>query len=633
MYEGYTLDFVSPWLYGIAKKMISKGLRAMINPSTGNLVINAAWRVDNSTQRPERFYHRKIFELKAIAGAFLGEDLVFLIVSQTEYAVWKIKDEGATLIPTGFNIGQRTNRVDVDSAVNEGTLNSVVKPDKNYSEHYFSVQDNDDPVYNHNYYTYGLYRDRDANGLKELMGLRDGYQPPDWDINIGWTVSNIFGYLYYSQSPDAYPWYLCSSRHPFIIYNGKVIKNLEIWQIDATTLEIHYDSIDGEGLIGETVPNSKKFAALTPDLYVGHGEVYVPELTSTYTYGQHFDCGCCVPFNNCVVGCPDGVDLLTSSYEIYIGDKYPYNFGNVSLGDYGLGGYKTTERAYTSFFADCVTGLSGCNLFSPTWLFTWHQSGGACTGGTMEGTVYRLSYELVFEIRDNSSLYIMDYDNLIPNVTADKSVNIDDTFIMICYEGGNTLSNPGRRDEYDASPVWVKTWLSPLSGCSKYQYGNWQDWYTTTRESFWESKHYRLKYRLKGGSVITVDICDYSTIYNKKVDTVTGYTLVSPGSCAAYWDKSVSSTNTGLISGGTKLMYPTCIATEKYLFYSYITKTGWGPYPGSPSSLDFDKRILGIIDIESGKRTEHTVNDALLGDLYKDTFDEEKASAVGLHRR
>jgi hypothetical protein len=87
---------------------------------------------------------------------------------------------------------------------------------------------------------------------------------------------------------------------------------------------------------------------------------------------------------------------------------------------------------------------------------------------------------------------------------------------------------------------------------------------------------------------------------------------------------------------GVRWVNCTTKATDDYLFYSYVLQDYTGPVNENhiddldDTNFTFNKRVLGIIDIETGTRTEHTINAAAKGDIYTD-FDESLSAAVGLH--
>ena len=89
---------------------------------------------------------------------------------------------------------------------------------------------------------------------------------------------------------------------------------------------------------------------------------------------------------------------------------------------------------------------------------------------------------------------------------------------------------------------------------------------------------------------------------------------------------------------GQRVVKMSCKVTKKYLLYTYVLQDYTGPSNEEhfddfgDTNFTFNKRILGIINRNTGEEYEYTVNDELLGDMYKDTFDKTKAAAIGLHK-
>ncbi|MBI4654076.1 MAG: hypothetical protein HY752_03685 [Nitrospirae bacterium] len=189
----------------------------------------------------------------------------------------------------------------------------------------------------------------------------------------------------------------------------------------------------------------------------------------------------------------------------------------------------------------------------------------------------------------SKSVNVMDYDN----------VNIDETFICIYF------TSSGRNYWY------VRTWDGYYPECNTsgtvIYYGH-DNWHSLTL------KEYVLSYKIKDKELVKI---------------TTGYftsgIYVTPG---PFYNTSRNE--------GQRLSGVSTQATDKYLLYTYMLWTYSGPSNEDHfNDLDdtywtFNKRILGIIDIETGTRTDHEVNDELLGQ-YKDTFDKTLPSAIGFH--
>ncbi len=572
MYEGYTLDFVSPWLYGIAKKMIARGLRAMINPFTGNLVIN---------------HHGKVFELKAIAGV-LGVDLVFLIVSPTEYAVWKIEDEGVTLTPSDFSI----NKFCLQTTVGEIAFHpSTLKSNSNENEHGYLIEDLSGlTISNWPTRRYGYY-DNSAQYFN-LFGLIRNYVPSGWTIGS----KEIFSGVAYLGSDE---W--ASSRNNWqVVEDGVVYKNLKAKKnVPSDTVEILYTDEEGEK-VGYSEPwHEGVMAVLNKEQFVGidYDNPYtVPGFDIVY-----------YPYNTCFYGDSSTYGLINGVASELSGTISDFKFGSVVIEpnvSSGLG--------FVTFREQSVTGAISrrcCNDDPTDEYLTGHN------------------FAWAIDTSLSSALRIMDYDN---------RDNKDETFIMF-YSRRYT----GRLVNNITAFTGASQVLLGDNGCLKG---------TPFLRREGKNLLFMLAYRLKGGALKKEFITSISSGQDPWGTHFEYYTTSA----------DCSSPNTGttsnlqndsipagpIVTSGKRIKRVSCKATKQYLLYSYILQEYSGPtattvpaqseYHGvddNDADWTFIKRVLGVIDIETGKRTEYTVNDTLLGNLYKDTFDEEKASAVGLHRR
>ena len=587
MYEGYTLDFVSPWTYGIAQYMIRHNKRAMINPATGNLVINAGWRAGSSTQRPEKFYHRKIFELKAIAERILGIDLIFLIISSTEYAVWRIEDEGATLTPFGFAIERH---ITFFTPIVDAQAPSTTKSNVNHSSHYCMIQPNDyKPKRNFFDWAYG-YNDL-LSGFYYLGGFRNDFQPANWDSDEAFVWDLNIDYLSYPRREGGTPFYICSARHPFQIHNGEVIKNLEMWRETDGKAKIRYDKEGEEDIIGSeftygTSNPYNYFAPLSPTKFIGadlDGAV-VTGPDAYYEYIDYMGWSCQ----------PDPVTPVAAQAPVYerhipLGDSfYIIKFGDVEIGLFGTGWIVEHWKPWIFNLQHCNPG-TGC-------IRTTY-------GAQQKG--HRITWS-----RNPTKLKFVDYDNAF-----DEKGNVDKTFIC-CY--------------YEESTLITYTDVEQISDGIEYRG-------FTHAGGLPNSRTYLLVYHINGGTV-NRSIISTMTGGTFNISTWNAPDTSVYNSCGEYRGDKGTETTTAVDFAGQRCRDFSCQVTPSYLFYTYVLETYSGAAPMSlddddPTNWTFDSRILGIIDIETGKRTEHEVDDSLLGDLYKDTFDEEKASAVGLHRR
>lgn len=553
MFAGFTFDFHTPWINGMAKHMIKNGLRALINPATRNLVIN---------------HHGKVFELKAIAPIIAGVDLVFLIVSPTEYAVWKIEDEGVSLVSFELSLEDYIAQ-DYDKG-GDDEYPSVCKSNRGQDEHRIMLQS--DPrlpgVYPDSENRYGIlgkYYKVGAVWEYVIVGYRSTYEPEGWSSG-GAEVWNSEVY-----KSDAN--YLCSGRRPFIVdSNGDVLKNLEFWETAAGVGQIEYDDEDGHK-IGDSFSYSAQndiYAVLDKDKIIG------VDRSSFLTLNVNTITSVSNPCCSSSVNCPTSVGR-----QLINSEEYDYRFGSVTL---------ETILGYWFEWNSVLIELP-CPCTNPPVSKAIHPVVMA------DRNKYQTSSP------NTSEMVIMDYDN----------INVDETFI--CFYA--------KKD----GVFWDYNYLY-LSGTESNP---------TAFNGYWKfdinQRVYWLVYRLNSGTLQRLKIC---TLDDGAVRTYAAptYSCVGPTVCPP-------TSSYTQVSGfqGQRIRNVTCQATEKYLLYSYTLQTYNGPLgqqhwnDGDDVLWDFDERILGIIDIATGTRTEHEVNNSLLGDLYKDTFDEEKASAVGLHRR
>lgn len=529
----YILDFITPWKNGMAQKMIKNAIKALINPITRNLVIN---------------HHGRVFELKKKAAEIARiYDLIFLIHSPTEYAVWKINDD-FSLTSYDFDISQFIT----ETSWSYWYYPSTVKSNKDYNEHYFATQKKprkvDDPQYGMRVFWYN-----DGVNNYVIVGLSLHHKPVGWDVdgNYEWdlTLFDTIGDLY------------ATSRHPFYIEtDGTVIKNLEVRKtINVNTVQIEYDTKVGHQNSSSFDVNGANavYTALSKDKLVYRSSSKQSPFDNQYYDDWVYN----TAPGPCCSSSPSADRAFHREY-LSIG-MYKYFFGGVLL-----------EYVYPS----------GTNII-------WHQN------------VYFHSYNGClakkndYITRVGIDLGMMDYDNL----------NGDNTFICFYW----MHRNDGRNFYY--IQVFGAGWGGPGGGE-----------YEIYKDENGEGREYWLAYRINGGTLIKVRIASL-------VNSFFWYGHNIP---CSYW--ITDATGTGFY--GDRIRDVTCNITEKYILYSYSIQH-WAGGLGTAhfDDLDdtnwtFEKRILGIIDIKTGTRTEHEVNDTLLGDLYKDVFDETAASAVGLHK-
>jgi len=194
-------------------------------------------------------------------------------------------------------------------------------------------------------------------------------------------------------------------------------------------------------------------------------------------------------------------------------------------------------------------------------------------------------------------VYPLDYDN----------INIDESFILI-YSFEKTLNH-----YLDVGKI--TGFISFLTEPNQ--------WFDVKRVE------YKIAYRVNGGDVSYITIC--FLMGGEKQNYIKVFPPYLPDCPSWGW---VSGTTTFV---GSRISDISCQATDKYLLYTYTLWEYTGPsgethFNDMDNTLwTFEKRVLGIISIETGVKTEYEVNDEFLTDMYNGTFDEEQAAAMGLH--
>lgn len=582
--------------------------------------------------------------------------LIYKIENKHKYAAWKIKDNGQELIPITIDLQEPTLELfpDFSKYPPPEEFNvyvsciSTVKSNKGFNNHRFTVQDLENPSdidYESQYYRYGLMRFTFL-GHYDLRGLRNSYEPDTFDDSIDYWFYRQYDFSLPLEF-NPYPWYICSSRHPYMYYkktgeDGGFIRNLELWLIDDNTYQIKYMNSKGEEKQGIIVPNSFKFAVLSPEFFFGHAPLEAGSAPANVHIDTEID-----------LGCEQGIVTPTIHEELYgSGVWYDFLFGSVVLGHYGIGSQEINEYEWMTYNVPCYasTNTHNCENGNPPYWVSWptvvyHY----CSGG-IQGNLYTKIFEQTTKKNTGSILQIMDYDNCVPKITSVENSNIDDTFIVICYEKIPNFY----RDTTTYSPVWVVTeiWEEAVWCLDNDDYppvwvqiasypniaGSWQEWPRRFEETKTDSKFYYIKYRLKGGELITIPICEYAGSNTTQVSYVPGYDKIpcpwGGGVLDVWWPQSTVYEDIVYIeNGGTQVFFPTTIATDKYLFYSYVLRST----EDGGLNWTFVKRVIGIIEINTGDRHEHEITDEdrdLLGEIYNkyEIFDERVASAIGLHR-
>jgi len=517
---------------------------------------------DGSTIRVRSFFGIDIVEIIGAGAPIdkIGEELekvylVFLIVGQTEYAVWRITHKDASLTSARFDISKYTTYFNIYA----NRSPSVVKSYKN-KEHVYTIENirvdikyfypttgNTFPHYGRRVRSYLL-----PSGDKDVViGVRNCFIGGNFDYDVS----------YIDYSPTDISNYILSGRHSsYIDEDEGLVTDLSLWKINATSGQIKYKSIgvQKDGAVISYAKSNDIYAVLSKDKFIGVDlNSYVSVDDKRYKDNQ----------------CPEICGDSPSLYYQDSGDKYDYLFGSVTL-EHWLGYYAKIRTA---------------NFHK----ITCPYAGSICLAGD---TCLRQKISLIYDL---GQVKMLDYDN----------INIDESFVAIYGFFQTGVAYRDHMGNYCGGAAFWDAAFKPIY---------WHDAETTD---------YKLVYRTNNGSLKTITIC--TSFGGTKYDATI---YCGSGGCARWSQFSL-----GTIYEGERLSGVSCQATEKYLFYTYTIWTYTGPDNESHfddednDEFTFSKRIIGIIDIKTNERTEHIIDDTLLGDLYKDTFDKEKISAIGLH--
>lgn len=594
-------------LVGEAKRQLALLKRSMVFQGLSQLTLPAKRLFDGSTIMVKSIFGIDIMEivgagvlpLEHIAG--VGKKLlIFLLHSNNSYAVWEImmdEDEPDVLKLSKFNISRHVQYIEyyLPALHSFPKAPSVTQSSRNFSTHVVSIQ---------NLFGYdcsgiiskAIYgrQVRFPSGPDDLIcyvfyGMTSDFEPVGYNIN---DREYFEGSGIYAASD-----YIAGSRHTYQIYNEKVIKDLTIWLVDDTDVKIRYRDEDGEKY-GVTLNayDVGVFAALTPELAVykdktiidlGSGGNTIVTILFVYVETRWQidpEDAVCKKLVTRIEDYRDytDIDSITGwGPEYFFGTQVLEGLGNSS----GVTDtYKKHYKGDLIYYQVDDWRIYGC--ISPSRLYYW-----------VTDTIRQYYYRTIDK---DQTLSPIDYDNMDGEETC--------IFFYYVFSGDGSSSSEWDILVYKYSPP-----IGPWYYVSGYL-GSWSE--TWTGGSKMECK---MMYRINGGSFETEKISTIRDGNFKRI--VNGDTIFD-------------------ITGfqGERIFRPTCKVTDEYLIYSYIIQTYTGNLAEShwngyiETDWDFKKRILGVINIKTGKRTEHEVNDELLGDLYKDTFNKTEAAAIGLHK-
>jgi hypothetical protein len=590
-------------LVGEAKRQLALLKKLMGFQGLGQLTFPAKRLFDGSTIMVKSIFGIDIVEIVG-AGVIIGREvaevvgrlLIFLITSGDSYVVWRVSKGGATIIPYEFNISAYAfNTKFLPGFIGyEGLYqgSSTIKSNRRLREHYYTIEtmrtdlsyfypgaSNCYPQYGRIVRSTGL-----PGGNKDvLVGLRNSF------------VRGVFDrFTFYFGAPigdGGIGGYVCSSRNrSYVDEDEGLIKDLELKKTATFTGRIEYESIDENGgwvdRLGSLVTFVEEYdvyAVLSPTKVMG--EVKEPGTWLDLTYGCGWsDYKTCTLKSAGMWGSPNCIIGGQPAWFVnYLGsdggsNRYLFKTGDVVIED-KLGiivhqkGWRTGSK--------CQDGGSECDFVPP----------GHSAAQLVCWSAMRESW-----IQNDGYVRPLDYDS----VGADSFVFLYIVYLDIdsylLYENWG-----GARPDCLSAPVGDYGY-GTLPACASFPAGLSYD-----SANLYE---YRLAYKIGAGeSLVKVDICSYIT----------------------------GDSGGPMTSVGKRTSKVSCRATDKYILYTYIISSYSGPVDEDhvndedDTEWTFESRILGIVDIRTGLRTEHEVDDNLLGDLYKDTFDKTAASAVGVH--
>ncbi len=499
---------------------------------------------------------------------------VFLVRDQSTYAVWKITGGGATLIAVDMSLENYVQAfVILSGSDNFGT--STVKSNSRSSLHKYHIEDilgtSLTPTTIYGESRYGTKSGKAAFDFI-IWGLRNSYNGDGvFNTNIDYLSHNAD---WYSIS---YPFYLGSARNNWYMEDDAEYTDMELWATDANNGEIRVNGGDvtrNVTLDGLTEKDSY-FGLINKSKYIGVSEATSPAFNDDIT----------IPVT--VGMCPSGTIVedwveRTISYS----EARKYMFGDVVL-----------ESGIDAYVEDYDAGSF------------WSPSKRRCDAVDCPVSSYQQ--------RTGRSIWIWASGKRVNPYDYDHLNNDDETFIILYHREGTLTYN---RNDYEV--LWWTTGTTIAHYVGSYgRSGN-------TRE-------FVLGYRLGGEDLVRVPIAQLSILTYHETDTVE-IVEASGISCPNYHTTQFGNTAHALGCEGQKLFDMSCRATDKYLTYSYILSDFTGDTGNTDldinesASFTFNKRVIGVINVDTGVRTEFDVDADLKGDIYS-SFDESIAYAIGQH--
>ena len=427
-----------------------------------------------------------------------------------------------------------------------------------------------------------------------------------------------------------------------------VLGNSELYTINNINSNIYQSHSDGGKLIvytGEETTKDFVVSVGSPPVQVviGHDTLIDPGIT------LHDD----FVYLTTTINVNDTVIIYLGGVEI---DRFELNKVNTSqilLNESPIGvtwegeGFNPKEW-YEIHFPPAYTGFGVVNIVCLRKATTWIEGDFVTIVVTYitptETTTYTFNLLVTNTIKDwNGEVFvsIMDYDY------------IDDKYVYLCayYEVDSTQEMKHTSQwGIDISSQSALCTAPPLTPHQPYGEAGVEVSGIKVKDIINDKSTYKYKLVYNIGNGIEEIILDSSYYHQitrnfdernfKHWEPSEGYVVLDP----------IPPETTHEIYNGERITGVSCQMSKDFILYTYIvestnvsaTSITWGmdsegiyhPIGDDLTPLEpewhFARRIVGNINMETGVRTEHEINDALLG-MYEDTFDETLLAAIGLH--
>ncbi|MCL4475543.1 MAG: hypothetical protein M1508_04855 [Nitrospirae bacterium] len=453
------------------------------------------------------------------------------------------------------------------------TTPATIQSNETFTEHYYMPSTTQNKKIRSSYFkNYGR-----LNYGNHLLGNRNSFTPTGWDKNSPLEYNSTLRLSY------------TSGRHDWAYRGDNVIKNFEALE---NPFRVRYSTKDGV-IIGNALPFSSVYAVLSPTKVIGiSSDSY---FYNTYEEGSVILTGE-ITYPEFV---PPIVDYResTAQYETYrlLMEGNKFYFGDVIL---GTTGYSITAIGSLAGITTCY--FSDIDSSDAQWDSYGHYDAA--------------HYSFKGESTWNATYEIKDYDD----------IDEDKTFIVMYVKKASSRRANGISGGGFGAPV----------SAAYLQFSAIDPGYYSPPlhyEKFNGSAHiYQIAYRLRGGELHQEDVCRTELGHYSLLD-LPGSACDSP--VYASVDITEEFRGQAMFNPSTKIFG---YNGKTYIVYSYSIYD----YIGDPKVANFDsellsdwrfnKRIVGLIDADTGQKSETEITDAFLGDKYEN-FDKTLYSAIGFH--